>query len=203
MLDYPITEVQAVKNDAAMINWLVKVQALMRGTRKSFTSFKLQMNEGAAGTENMATPELPLLPPAPAPVPAGIFKRLRKLVGQLKRRKKYTESIGGMLGVVGTERRIDLTKAKPKITLKLVAGRLQVHWIKSVFTGIDIYINKHDGKGFVLSVTDLFSPAYIKINLPAGQTSALWQVMGIYKQGDVVVGLPSPIVEIAVSQSIG
>lgn len=202
VLGYSAEKVQSVKQDAAMVNWLVKVQAILRNTRKSFTAFKLQMNEGAAGSENIAVPQLPALPPAPSPVPPGIFKRLRKLVQQIKTNKDYNKAIGEKLDIVGTERKIDVNKAQPKLTLKFVAGKLEVHWKKDVFTGIDIYINKNDGNGFVLTTTDLRSPAYIKIELPEGQATALWQVMGIYKQGDQPVGLPSAIVEVAVRQSL-
>jgi hypothetical protein len=201
-LNFTIQEVQSVKDDTAIINWVAKVQVMMKGTHKSFTAFKDLMNGGTARHEQLNIPQLPLLPPTPKPVAPGIFKRITKLAQRIKFTKGYTKSIGKKLGIVGSEQKIDISKAKPQLTVKMVAGKLEVHWKKSVFTGIELYINQNNGKGFAIADKYTHSPAKLKIKLPRNQSTALWQVMAFYVLGNDAVGEASHIVEVVVRNPV-
>lgn len=199
-LNFNEGEIQGVKNDAAMLNWSAKVQYAMRGTHKSFTAFKDMLNEGAARKEQLSVPTLPELPPAPAPVAPGIFIRTGKIVQRIKSARGYTEAMGLRLGVIGAEQKINLSTVRPQIKAKVVAGKLIIYWKKGVFTGIELHINRDDGKGFIKGTFYMRSPVKLDINLPSEQRTAMWQVMGYYKLGDITVGQPSAIVEVAVSR---
>jgi len=199
-LGFTPEEIEAVKNDAAMLNWTAKVQVIISGTHKSFTAFKDILNEGVARELQLSVPVLPELPPPPDAVAPGIFSRIGKLVQRIKSNRDYTIAIGMRLGVIGAEQKIDFSKVSPKIVTKVTGGKLIVVWNKSVFNAIELSINRNDGKGFGKGRSYNHSPVKLEIILPLGQRSALWQIVGNYRIKDEIVGQPSPIVEVAVSQ---
>lgn len=197
-LDFTEKEIRAVKNDAAMLSYAAKVHHIMQGTHKSFTAFKDMLNEGAARRQQLSVPALPVLPTAPAPVAPGIFRRIGKLVQRIKYRKGYTELMGFSMGIIGSEQKVIMSNVKPALKAKVVGSDLVLHWKKSVFTDIVLFINRNDGNGFVMEMYFSRSPSRIKIKLPPGQHSALWQLKASYRLKDDIVGQPSSIVEVVV-----
>ena len=198
-LGFSNKEVESVKNDAAMFTYATKVQTIMRGTHKSFTAFKDMLNEGGTRQRQLSVPVLPELPPVPQPVAPGIFRRMGNLVARIKGRREYTDAIGVRLGVIGAEQKIDISKAKPQLKAKVAGGKLIISWNKSVFTGINLSINCNDEKGFSKGRFYSKTPVKLNMNLPPGQRTALWQLMAYYQIWDDIVGQPSSIVEVIVS----
>lgn len=197
-LGFSPEQIEHVKNDAAMLSYAAKVHRMMKGTYKSFTAFKDMLNEGAASKEQLLAPILPELPAAPVLVAPGIFRRIGKLVQLIKVKASYTDVIGVGMGIIGPEQKINFSQIKPQLKTKLSGGYLIVYWNKSVFTGINLSINRDDGKGFIKGNYFSRNPAKLKIDLPVGQRSALWQIVGNYRIKDDLVGQPSPTVEVAV-----
>ncbi len=197
-LGFTKEEIQEVKNDAAMLSYAAKVHHIMQGTHKSFTAFKDMLNEGAARKQQVEVPELPSLPKAPVPVAPGIFRRTGKLVQRIKYRKGYTELMGLSMGIIGSEQKVIIANAKPTLKAKVVGNNLVLHWKKRVFDGIVMYVNSNDGNGFAKEMYFSRSPAKIKIKLPTGEHSGLWQLKASYRLKDDIVGQSSAIVEVAV-----
>ena len=198
-LGFGLEEVESVKNDADMFTYATKVQTIMRGTHKSFTTFKDMLSEGPTRQRQLSVPVLPELPLVPQAVTPGIFRRIGNLVALIKGRREYTNAIGVRLGVIGAEQKIDISKAKPQLKAKVAGGKLIISWKKSVFTGINLSINRNDGKGFSKGRFYGKTSVKLKINLPPDQRTALWQLMAYYQVWDDIVGQPSAITEVVVN----
>jgi len=198
-LGFTEEEIQAVKNDAAMLSYASKVHNMMKGTHKSFTAFKDMLNEGTARKQQLSVPALPQLPPVPVPVAPGIFRRIGKLVQRIKARQGYTTVIGVSMGIIGPDQKVNFSKVRPHLKIRMAGGNFIIYWKKNVFSGIVLFINRNDGKGFMEEKGFLQPPSKLKITLPPGRQSALWQLKARYRLKDDVVGQFSPIVEVAVS----
>ena len=96
--------------------------------------------------------------PAPGtPPPAvanNIFGRLTTLAARIKLASGYTESIGLALGVIGAEQTVDLNSLKPSLTADSAAGQVVVGWTKQGMDGVEIEVDRGDGKGFVFLAID-------------------------------------------------
>ncbi|MDB6025987.1 MAG: hypothetical protein JWM68_2210 [Verrucomicrobiales bacterium] len=87
---------------------------------------------------------------------------------------------------------------KPILTVEMQAGRPVVLWKKQGMDGVEIWVDRSDGKGFVFLATDT-QPDYIDTApLPAAR-SALWKYKAIYLQAGERVGQWSDVVSIALA----
>ena len=145
-----------------------------------------------------SVPEEVMAAAAPAIVAPGIFPRLTALVAHIKTHKNYTDAIGADLQIVGAEQVVDMTVLKPVITATLDAGGVIIGWVKQGMDGIEIWVDRGDGKGFAFLTIDTV-PDYTDTQpLPTG-ASALWKYKAIYRLGDERTGQWSDVVSIAVA----
>ena len=88
---------------------------------------------------------------------------------------------------------------KPVFTAKLDAGQVTIGWTKQGMDGVEIWVDRGDGKGFAFLAVDTV-PDYTDTAAlsPAGQ-SALWKYKAIYRQSDDRVGQWSDVVSIPVA----
>jgi hypothetical protein len=93
---------------------------------------------------------------------------------------------------------VDVASLKPLITASLAAGGVTIGWAKQGLDGLEILVDRGDGKGFVFLAIDSI-PDYTDTQTPPAGQSALWKYKAIYRQGDDRVGQWSDVVSIAVA----
>ncbi|MCG3150504.1 MAG: hypothetical protein PCFJNLEI_03990 [Verrucomicrobiae bacterium] len=156
-------------------------------------------------TEPVAAWPNPFALPAglPASVIAGVVPLLTLQIGRLKRHAGYTKQIGEELGTEGPDVPLlaaaDAAALKPVLKLRLdTGGHPLVLWKKQGLTGLELLVDRGDGKGFVFLALDTIPDYLDTFALPAAGTSAVWIYKGIYHQGDEQVGQWSDPVKISV-----
>ena len=192
----PVLNMEAAMIAAGQADALYAATALDMHQRiahfaKSWTSFKdstLYGNELLAGWPGSF--EMPAtLPPVTS---AGVMRRIAKLVAYIKTRPGYHDGIGLALGIVGTDHVIthaELAEMKPVLKVRLVSGgHPVVLWRKRGMTGIELEVDRGDGKGFVYLTFDMHPDHLDQSPLPPTGTSAIWTYRGIYRKGDTRVG---------------
>jgi len=183
--------------DSVYFNYILSclVTAITYG--QEMTSYKNAARNGTGPTLG-PLPALPVLAPAPPAVAPGIIQRFLALVARIKTSPGYTDAIGKALGIIGAEHPHDYTNAKPVLVLTIEAGLVVIAWPKGDMTGLEVHVDRGDGKGFVFLVVDTIPDYTDTFELPAGQ-AGLWKYMAIYRQGDDRVGQWSDVVSIAVA----
>jgi len=161
------------------------------------TAHKNLLRDGGDGSGDWPLP-LTLAQPDPSAVTPGIVPRLTSFVTWLKAQSTYTEAIGQDLWLVGAKRVIDPSTWKPNLSVQAQGGHPNLGWTKGKATGLEIWVDRGDGKGFVLLTVSVSSPTIDNSPLPAPGTSAVWKYKAIYRRGDNQVGDWSDGVSIAV-----
>jgi hypothetical protein len=138
---------------------------------------------------------------APPPdVLDGIVPRYRDLVQSIKGQKLiYLLDDGIDMGFEPPVTTIDPTVAMPVLKIVLIGGgHPYITYVRGIYQGIEILVDRGDGKGMVA----LFSPTnpYYTDNttLPAVNVSALWKYQAIYLLNDARVGSWCDIVQVTV-----
>ena len=199
LLGLSIAEIDAIVADSAAYTHLLDYVDRTKKESKKLVNYKNQLADGTIGSTVGLIPAISSMPEAPDAVPAGIFRRIGKLVQRIKNHPSYTESIGEDLGIVGPE---VIVRTKPKLTITLNAERPVIKWIKGNNESIDIYVDRNDGKGFHFLVTATSTPYIDTYELPSEIHSVTWQYKGIYKKGNKQTGELSDIVNITLLRSI-
>jgi hypothetical protein len=140
-LGFTEADVNAVKADAAMLNYIVgDLLPNYKSALQSRTSFKNLVVSGPAGGVAVALPLPPAAGAAPAVVPAGIVPRLRNLIQRIQLSPGYSEAIGSDLGIDAPERGgPSAPDSSPQPSLKARSagpGTVQVDFSKEKFDGV-------------------------------------------------------------------
>lgn len=141
-LGFTEADVNSVKADAAMVNFLVgDFLPTYKSAFQSRTSFKNRMLAGPAGGTAVAVPGPPSTGPVPTAVAPGIVARLRVLIQRIQLASAYSEAVGIELGITGSESGSSSPDAPPKPTLKARSngpGSVQVDFTKERYDGVYI-----------------------------------------------------------------
>lgn len=195
-------EAASLKNDAAMFKYLLDMQEAFKTFKQNISAYKNMLRDGEDSGSPHPLPIMPALPLPPALVNNDIFGRARKLVARLKTHNNYSEAIGEGLGIIGDEHIVDIHELKPVLKSRLDAGRPVIIWKKGVAESLDIYVDRRDGKGFVLIATDS-QPDYIdKYPMPKDKESVVWEYKAAYRIGDKQVGHFSDTVLVTVTRGV-
>lgn len=129
---------------------------------------------------------------------------LRPMVQRMKAHPSYRDDDQGKkLGIVGVDSQVDRIALKPELKGALDAGRPKIGWKKGETDGINIYVDRKDGKGFIFLARDT-EPDYIDTYvLPTGMNTAVWDYRGIYVMEDEEVGQFSESISITVTRKMG
>jgi len=193
-------EVSAIEDDRDFLGYILEAQTTYLTFGQSMTAYKDHARYGK-GTEPL--PVIPTVPamqlPQPALIPAKIQERFARMIQKIVNHQNYTKTIGENLGIEGAVVVFDPQQGKPIFKIILSSGgHPQLVWIKKKFQGVEIWVDRNDGKGFVKLERD-FSPDYIdKFPLPAAGASAVWKYKMIYIFKDEVVGSYSEEVVVTV-----
>jgi len=195
-------QITAQAKDADYFEYILACLESTSNTAKQWTSCKDLMREG--GTPPPAgMPVAPVFPTTVVAVAAGIERRFRELVKQIKSHPNYNESIGQALGIEGaTHAAPDYVALKPELTLTLNGSAVDVGWgwlgHSAFLDMIELQVDRGDGKGFVMLAYDT-TPGYTDTT-PHPATPAKWTYRGIYRVNDQRVGQWSNEVSITVVQ---
>jgi len=199
-LDITPSTLTSVQNDAKMFEYAIKLVDSFSKIKKERTSFKNRLRDGPVSHTPLAVPKV--ISPAPqTSVPPGIFKRVTALVRKIKVSDNYTTAIGKHLDIIGPETYLDMKKIKPKLKVRFTAGRVIIKYKKGKSDGVDIYVDRGDGKGFNFLATDNEPDFIDPSELPDGVNSAVWKYKARYRIDDKLVGKYSNIVEVTVSDT--
>jgi len=163
-----------------------------------WTTFKNRLRDGGDGTGDWPQPFV-VSQPVPAAVSTGVIPRLRSLVAWIKAQPGYTDEIGQDLRIVPPSSVVDPESWKPDISLQLKAAHPNVNWTKGKANALEIWVDRGDGKGFVLLTISTSPPTLDNSPLPAPGSSAIWKYKAIYRYHDQQVGQWSDVVSITVS----
>lgn len=85
-----------------------------------------------------------------------IENRVRAMVRRIKAHPKYTEAIGTLLGIIGTEINNDLTDAKPALNaVDHTGGIIELSFQKYTSDGVNIYSQRGDETEFTFLARSL------------------------------------------------
>ena len=201
VLEISTAQITSVQNDAAMFAYAVNLVNSFKTGLSQRVGFKDILKNGPEGTPL----EIPTFqqPDPPAPVPSGIFVRIRRLVNNIKSNDNYNEAIGNDLGIIGAEQDEATLEMKPALKIKIEAGKPIIIWKKGKADSLDIYVDRGDGKSFVYLANDS-SPDFIdNTPLPDNVNMAEWKYKAIYRINDDQVGEFSDPVSTVVKREVG
>jgi len=169
-LGFAEADVNSVKADAAMVNFLVgDFIPTYKSAFQARTSFKNRVINGAAGAAAVAVPGPPATGPVPAAVAPGVVARLRVLVQRIQLSPGYTEAAGIELGIAGPESGGSASDTPPKPALKARSngpGTVQVDFTKERYDGVYIESRRVGEAEWQSLGLDSYSP-YIDDRPPA------------------------------------
>ena len=192
---FSVIELTGIANDAAYFVWLCDCQNRYKSRAATWTAFKNLMRD-TEGAPDDGPPAAPVLEPMPDPVAPGIFRRMLRHVGRIKKHPNYTEALGADLDIIGAEQVFDPATAQPAIQLRLSAGHPEVLWSKGPFDGVEIEVDR--GGGWVFLAVDTVPDYVDTAPLPAAGQGATWRYRAIYRLGDERTGQWSNVAVIAV-----
>ena len=188
----------SMQNEAKMFEYAVKLVDSFSKTKKDKTTFKNQLRDGPESKTQLSVPQFSIQKP-PAAVPPGIFKRITSLIRKIKVHDNYTTAIGKHLDIIGPDTYLDINTLKPRLKVRFTAGRPVIKYRKGKTDGVDIYVDRDDGKKFVFLATDK-EPDYIDpTEVPEGVKSTVWKYKARYRIGEKQVGKFSITVPLTVS----
>ncbi len=197
------TTVTFVKDSAIFFKYLLKTNTALKKQMNEWVAYKNKFIYKKIGGTVGNLPTLPDITPPAVVITEPIFACISLLVGEIKSKETYKESIGRKLGIIGPEIvEPDLNTVKPQITVLSSAHEVFVKWKKARFTSIDIYIDKGKGAGFEYLDNASRSPYKMPINLPQGAVTEKWTYKTIYRIADKQVGLFSDPVFIYVHSAL-
>lgn len=195
----PGPEITAQAADATAFRYFLTQAAAHASAAQSWTAYKNAQRDGGEAT--VTAPAFLTVPAVlPAAVPPGIVPRFRALVASLKTHKNYTEAIGQILQIEGSQDAApDLENSQPDLTgARVVADEVRIPWTKGAFDGILLEVDRGDAKGFTFLATDS-RPDYVDTAaFPIG--GATWKYRAIYLMDDRKVGQWSAVVSVAVGK---
>jgi hypothetical protein len=189
------TKIDDIQMDARYFAWIVSTTSQLKTLTAAYVAARNQYGFGQKGVKDPHLPLLTFHTPRPPSVPPGIFRRVHRIVTDIKAHPLYTESIGKNLGIHGSNDLRDLTTVKPEIVVFWNNGQPEVSWKKSDgFDVIELEVNRGTGWG-MLSITTASSIIDTQPAPPSG-TSAPWQYRACYILAGDRVGQFSQVIAV-------
>jgi hypothetical protein len=164
-LGFTEADVNSVKADAAMLNYLVgDLLPTYQSALQSRTAYKSLIKDGPTGVPGGALPAAPSTAAAPAVVAPGIVPRIRQMVARIKVAPAYNDSIGISLGIAEAEssgpgRSVQSGDAKPTAKAAALAGsQVRIEFSKGRFDGVQIEARRAGETVWTSLGTDNYSP---------------------------------------------
>jgi hypothetical protein len=186
-LGFTTDQITAAGKDAKYMTFCVKLQTDTQSYAQGNTKYKNLARHGN-GTEVLgASPVFPTEAP-PELVVADIEARFRGNAAQAKSSGDYTTAKGEILNIVAVSKPFDPSLGKPTFKIFMDSGHPVLKFVKGAFDGVEIWVDRGDGKGYVKLERALSTPFVDPTALPAAGTSAVWKYKMIYVMGNKIVG---------------
>jgi len=195
-------DIKSITNDINLLIYNLDRISLVKKDLAELVSFKNNLLYGKSNVAMGAFPIMSVAGTAPAVTTSGMMPRLRRMVKRMKAHTAYTESMGQDLGIIANDINTFAIEIKPKLKGKLTAGKTVLKWIKGGYKAVDIYVDRHDTKGFTLLATALKATYTDNTVLPTGTLAAQWTYKIIYKKDDEQIGEFSDAVTVAVARQV-
>jgi hypothetical protein len=192
-------ELEEVQKGAVMFRYIINMLEACRQSVINLTGYKNLMKHAAAQQAPGPVPVMPVLP-APGAIPQGLFDRISRLVKRIKAHVNYNEAPGKDLGIIATPRRADHSSMQPVLKLVLHAGRPVISCKKGAADGMDLYVDRNDGAGFILLAQLMLLKYTDKALLPEQTPVAEWSYKAMYRKGDKNIGEISKVVSVVVKR---
>lgn len=154
-------DIKALKADAAMVDWIVKVVPSVRASSQQFTAFRDELLDGPIGVAPQAAPVAPTFSASPAAIPAGVVLRARAFAQRIKKAAGYTEAIGRDLGIVASASANVASSDAAKPTFRATAlphNEVRLDWVKAGHSGVTIQGQRAGEADWVDLGKDNYSP---------------------------------------------
>ena len=179
-------------------NWLDAVRAFSLGCTQTATAAQTGVNAALVALPDFTAPALPT---GVTPQNEGSLTRIFTAVQDIKNGHKCTDAIAVELGIVsGADNGPDLTTVQPVISATVSGSEVDLKWgwqgNRAWLDACEIWVDRGDGKGFVLLTIDT-TPNYTDTQ-PFPMTKTAWSYKAIYRVADKQVGLWSQTVSVAV-----
>lgn len=201
-LDVTEDEVTDVENAARMFEHVFLTLNAYKQTVQALTSLKNQLRSSLLQTLMSNLPQPPYIGDPPDLVNNGIFNRIPLLIARIKQHPNYTTAIGQDLDLIPAETPFNPNDMLPDLTVKLDAGHPLLRWKKGVADGVHIYVDRHDGNGFVLLARTVKNQYLDTSALPPNTFSVTWEYKVRYLFGDDEVGQFSQVISVNVLRSV-
>jgi hypothetical protein len=133
-------EISATNDDTQAVNYLLDNLKTFKTETHERSAYKELLFNGNGSVVLGDMPGLPTLPPVPTAVPAGVFKRVRKIVQRIKHHPTYNQAIGKNLGIIGPEKIVNNEDAKIMVNLRRSdKDGLTFDFVKGNFDGMVVY----------------------------------------------------------------
>jgi len=196
-------EISTIMADSVMFTFTLGQVEGTKTDSATKVAYKNNLANGKIGSTLGAFPTAATPPTPPAAVPAGIFKRNAKLIQHMKSSVNYTTALGQDLGIEShTVNEAAAKVIKPSLKVSLDANKPVLKYKKSNFTGVDIYVDRMDGKGFVFLATSTTASFIDKTAMPTGVNVVQWNYKIIYRTNNDQVGEFSDTVSIAITKHV-
>ena len=191
----------SVTNDTAAFMYGLILSEASKTFEHQCVTFQLLLKNGPLSSDALAIPVLGVVGLAPTAVASGIFIRISKIVKKIKSSSEYTTDIGKALGIIGSEMQAKSATdtLKPTLTGKIVAGDLQIKYIRGLNNGIRLESKRGAETEFVL-LDKINKTVYLdkRPNLVAGKPETR-EYRAWFFVGDEVVGQVSAVISLTVT----
>ena len=195
-------DIKTTTNDINLLIYILDRISLVKKDLAELIAYKNNLLEGDLNIALGAFPIMSVAAATPTITTSGMMIRLRRMVKRIKANTAYSESIGQDLGVITNLLNKFSAEIKPKLKIKLLAGKAVLKWVKGGYKAVDIYVDRHDNKGYLLLATSLKATYTDNTALPTGISAVQWSYKIIYKKGDEQVGEFSDAVTVAIARQI-
>ena len=181
-------EVTSIKNDAAYFSYVENLLEASKQTTNNIVHYRNLLKTPKLQQHLGALPVMPNIGASPVAVSEGILERVSRVIARIKASLNYTDNIGQDLGIIAPTKTVDLINLQPILKIQLDAGFPRIKCNKSVADGLDLYVDRNDGQGFIF-VKRLFVLDYTDET----KTSAIaeWRYNAMFVIGNKNVGIMS------------
>ncbi len=195
VLNLSNAQLQAVADDAAMMDFCVSAVTTSKSYAKSWISRKDETRKGndANATDSFPTPvDVSTLPTAVQP---GVEKRFREIVRLIKATNGYTPAVGADLGIIAPEN--TATLGAPQLKIEMKGGQPVISFVKRNSDGIRLYSKRGSESEFTFLAVDTRSPYTDARPNQVPGVSETRQYYAYYIKNDEQVGSQSAVISIS------
>lgn len=199
-LGFTSSEITSIANDAAMFQYAVQLKDSVRNSLSSLSALTDALTRSSVQTNMGAFPVIPVAGTPPTSVNTGIFSRIPVYVKRIKQHANYTATLGQEFDVISPPDTFNINTAKPVLKGVVEGTYPKLSWANSKADGVQIYVDRQDGNGFIELARRNHSP-YIDVSpLPANTNTVTWLYKAKYILDDEEIGIESEVIPLAITR---